>query len=76
MADSEAVYLGESKRGDKLRIDVAVNNFTHKGFELYYRLKNETKGCDTALIKTGMVCLDLDAGKPTQVPQPFVEKFS
>ena len=76
MADSEAVYLGESQRGDRLVIDVAVCNFTSKGFEVYYRVQNETRQRQAALVKTGMVCLDVETGKPTQVPRDFTERYA
>ena len=51
VADTEFVFRAESKHGDELSIDVAVANFTNKGFELLYRFYNKTQGQLAALAK-------------------------
>ena len=75
MADSEVVYSSESKHGDLLRIDVAVANICDKSFELLYRFYNETRSCDAALLKAGMVCLDYESGQAVPVPESFRRRF-
>ena len=70
MGDTEFTFKAESFYADQLTIDVAVGDFS-KGFELLYRVKNNTRNSVAAYIKAGMVFFDPQTAKPVNVPISF-----
>ena len=73
-ADTAVVYQSEAFYNDKIRIDIGLGEFTRAGFEIYYRLFNETLQKSTAIAKTGMVCFDYNDRKVKSVPEIFRNK--
>ena len=76
MGDTEFIFKAESFYADQLTIDVAVGDFSSKGFELLYRVKNNTRNTTAAYIKAGMVFFDLQTARPVNVPTSFKKRFT
>lgn len=74
MSDVGIEFKKEIFYGDILAVNIAVNNFTSIGFDLYYKILNK-ENVVTALAKTGMVCYDYDKKKIAQVPAVVKEKI-
>jgi acyl-CoA thioester hydrolase len=74
MSDVGIEFKKEIFYGDVLAVNIAANNFTSIGFDLYYKILNK-ENVVTALAKTGMVCYDYDKKKVAQVPVVVKEKI-
>ena len=75
MGDTEFLFKAESFYADQLTIEVAVGDFSAKGFELLYRVHNRTRCVVAAYMKAGMVFFDPSSGKPVNVPLSFKQRF-
>jgi len=74
MADAALMYQGEAYAGDNLTIDVTAGEPTRSGFRLFYRVIRTGDSHSIALIETGMVCYDYQAGKIRPLPDA-VKRF-
>jgi acyl-CoA thioester hydrolase len=74
MSDVAIEFKKEIFYGDVLAVNIAANNFTSIGFDLYYKILDK-ENVVTALAKTGMVCYDYDKKKVAQVPVVVKEKI-
>lgn len=74
MSDVGIEFKKEIFYGDILSINIAANNFTSVGFDLYYQILNK-ENIITVLAKTGMVCYDYDKKKIASVPVVVKEKL-
>lgn len=74
MSDVGIEFKKEIFYGDVLSVNIASNNFTSVGFDLYYKILTKD-GAVTALAKTGMICYDYDKKKIAQVPVEVKEKL-
>ena len=57
MSDAVIQYLSEAFRGDELTIQIAIDDITKLGFDLFYLLKNRNDKV-VAKVKTGMLFFD------------------
>ena len=74
MSDAAIEFKSELFYGEAVTIEVAVNDLTRVGFDIYYRLKkNDTV---VALAKTGMVCFDYPTKKVAALPPLAKSKLS
>jgi acyl-CoA thioesterase FadM len=68
MSDLAVVYRAEVFAGDRLRIEVALGDFSRVGCDVFYKV---TRAADQQLVaqaKTGVVFLDPQRRRPTAVP--------
>ena len=65
MADVAIAYKGEAFYGDKLTVNVHVDEMTERSFDLLYHITTERDGAvkDIAHAKTGMLCFNYDTRK-------------
>ncbi len=75
MANCAVVYQSQGLHGDVIAIEVAIDNFTHCGFDFFYRLTNTHTGKALAHAQTGMVCFDYPTQKIRPTPQVFKALF-
>ncbi len=75
MSDAVIKYSSEGFYGDKLRIDVAVDEITERGCDIYYRLVNSKTEKEIAKAKTNIVFFDYGTKKVAKVPKVFLEAF-
>ena len=75
MADTVVIYSSEGFYGDKLRIDVAVDEISNTGCEIYYRFVKLANEKMIVKAKTKIVFYDYISKKVSRTPQIFVNAF-
>ncbi|NCQ36071.1 thioesterase [bacterium] len=68
MGDAAVVFKSEAFAGDELVIETAATEPGGRGFRLCHRLTRPVDGTLVALVETGLVCFDYEAGKPKPLP--------
>lgn len=76
MTDALIIYKSEAFYGDRLKIEIAIDDISRLGFDLYYRLSNIQSGYEVAHVKTGFTFFNYDSHKIISTPEKFVLKFS
>lgn len=76
VADAAVVYKSESFFGDVLQIEIALGEFHKYGFELFYKITNNTTGKETARGKTGIICFDYEKRKMALIPEGLLNKLT
>jgi acyl-CoA thioesterase FadM len=76
MADCAIVFKSEGFHGDRLIIEVSVQDFTRSGCDFIYKISNKKTGKEIARAKTGIVFYDYTQKKIVQVPKKFKEMIS
>ena len=71
ITDAALVYKSQVFHGQSLSGEVAAADFNKYGCDFYYRMSNLASGQVAALVKTGMVLMDYDAGRPALLPEKF-----
>lgn len=71
MADAAITYRSEGFYGDILVIEIAASDITSRGFDLLFRLTNNTTLKELAIAKTGMLAFDYTARKVCTLPEAF-----
>jgi acyl-CoA thioesterase FadM len=75
MTDAMVQYQAEAHAGEVLNIELAVNNRSLVGFDLYYQISNLSTGKAIARIKTGILCFDYESRKIAPIPAEVTEKL-
>ena len=75
MADSVILYTSEGLYGDKLRIDVAVDEISNTGCDIYYRFVNIANEKEIIKAKTNIVFYNYTSKKVTRTPEIFLDVF-
>ncbi len=77
MTDAAVIYRGEGFQGDLLHITIVSDDWSSRGFDLYYRIScnREGKEVPIAEVKTGMLCFDYATRKPARIPEKLKEKL-
>jgi acyl-CoA thioesterase FadM len=73
--DLALIYTSESSHWDMLKFDMAVCPSGQSGFDLYFRVTNETTGREAAIAKMGMLFFDYELQKTCKVPEEFKIAF-
>jgi len=73
MADAAIQFKTEAFYGERLKIEIAVGDFSRVSFDIYYRILSGTR--EVALAKTGIVFYNYETKKVAAVPQEFKIKF-
>lgn len=74
-ADLAVNYKTEAHYGDRLRIEVAANDFSKYGCDFVYRVTNLKTGQLCAIAKTAMLTFDYTANRLKPVPPHFPSLF-
>ena len=75
MTDAVIIYKAQAFSGDKLIIELAVNDISRKGCDFVYRITNKENGIEIARSKTGIVFFDYSRNKVVRVPEKFKAVF-
>lgn len=75
MTDTIINYSSEGFYGDKLRIDVAVDDITNTGCDIYYRFINQSNEKLIIKAKTNIVFYNYTTKKVTRTPEIFLNTF-
>jgi acyl-CoA thioester hydrolase len=71
MADSAIVYKSEGFHGDRLTIEVSVQDITRSFCDFIYKIANKKTGKEVARAKTGLIFYDYTKKKIVRVPEKF-----
>jgi acyl-CoA thioesterase FadM len=58
LTDASVTYRAEGHLGMVLKVELAVSEVRHRGFELLYRLSDAAGGREIARVRTGLLCFD------------------
>ncbi|MCS7076724.1 MAG: thioesterase family protein [Bacteroidia bacterium] len=73
MSDAAIQYKSEGFHGNVLEIAVQPVNFHSVGFDIIYKVHNQTTKKDLAYIRTGIVCFDYHKRKIVSLPHKITE---
>ena len=76
MTDAVINYSSEGHYGDKLKIDMAVDDVTNKGCDIYYRLVNIKTEKEIVKAKTNILFYNYSSKKIARTPEKFIKAFS
>lgn len=76
MNDAAIQYKHEGKYPDIFTIEIAIDNISKVGFNMYYKLTSKTSSELIALVKTGMVCYNYEIKIVIPVPEEFRSKIN
>ncbi|WP_264790132.1 acyl-CoA thioesterase [Aureispira anguillae] len=76
MTDAAVVYKSETHAGDTLKIELALDDLTTIGFDLYYKISNQKTNREVARVKTGILCFDYELKKIATLPTEVVDKIN
>ncbi|KAA1191835.1 thioesterase [Pseudohalioglobus sediminis] len=71
MAHAEVQYLAEAEYGDRLRVELAVDNIETKSLELLYRITNLSSDSEMARVATTLLFFDYGNKRVVPVPDQF-----
>lgn len=75
MNDAALVYKSQVYYAQKLIIEIAVQEFTKVGCDMYYHVTDKETAKETARVKTGLTFLNYAEKKLVPVPKKFRELF-
>ena len=75
MMDAVINFSSEGFYGDKLRIDVAVDEITNAGCDIYYRFVNVANDKVIVKAKTNIAFYNYESKKVTKTPKVFSDIF-
>ena len=76
MVDSVINYISESFYGDRLFVEVTVDNITRSECDIFYRLTNMETKKEVARVKTGILFFDYEKRRRLETPKEFQEKIN
>ena len=76
ITDAAIIYLKQGHYGQTLKIDIAINDLTSRGFDMVYRISDSETGIEIARAKTGLLIFNLQQQKVTTIPEAFKNRFS
>ncbi|MFC2056754.1 acyl-CoA thioesterase [Chloroflexota bacterium] len=74
--DAGINYKQQAYHGQTLRVEIAANEITDKGFDLIYRVTEVDSGAEIARAKAGMLCYDYQKHKVAPIPEELRNKLS
>lgn len=73
MAHSEVQYLAEATYGDRLKVELAVDNVQEKSLELLYRITNLSTEREMTRLATTLLFFDYREKQVIAVPETFLD---
>lgn len=75
-ADAAVQYLSEAHHGEVMVVEMTAHDFTRCGCDFVWRMSDQATGREVARGKTGMVNVDPDTRRPTDLPAVFRARFA
>ena len=75
VTDSAIQFRAEAFHGEVLVIEMTPADFNKYGFDLVYRVGEQSSGREVARGKIGIMCFDYAAKKPMVLPPAFHGRF-
>ncbi|MCP4176752.1 MAG: thioesterase [bacterium] len=76
LADAAIEFKAEAMWGDKLSIDIGLNNITKLSLDMYHKFVNAKTEKLVAKVKIGMVFFDFGKRKIARRPDYFMERYN
>jgi len=76
MGDAVIVFKAETFYGDRLKVEIAVQDIVAFSFDIFYLITKVSSGEETCRAKTGMVFFDYTAKKVRKAPGAFISSVS
>ncbi len=76
MSDAVIIYKSEAFFPERLRVDLAIADFSGHGCDFFYRVLHTADKREVARAKTGIVFFDYKEKKIKPVPNSFKRKFA
>lgn len=76
MADLAIQYRAEAFYDEVLIFELATDDFSKHGCDIFYRITNKDTGKEVARVKTGIVFFDYQKRKIVEVPEKFKSIFA
>ena len=74
MGDAVVQFKAVAFRGDRLVVEMGLQDVERRTFDLVYRVTRVGDGATVALAKTGMVAFDYATNRVADLPAVFLEK--
>lgn len=74
MGDAVVQFKAVAFRGDRLAVEMGLQDVERRTFDLAYRVTRAGEGAVVALAKTGMVAFDYARNRLAELPAVFLEK--
>ncbi|MBI2849547.1 MAG: thioesterase family protein [Chloroflexi bacterium] len=74
--DAGINYKRQAFHGQTLRVEIAADEFTNKGFDLVFRVTEVVSGSEIARAKAGILCYDYEKQKVISIPEELRSKLS
>lgn len=74
MGDAVVQFKAVAFRGDRLVVEMGLQDVERRTFDLMYRVTRPADGAVVALAKTGMVAFDYVKSRLADLPAAFMEK--
>ncbi len=74
MGDAVVQFKAVAFRGDRLTVEMGLQDVERRTFDLVYRVVREGDGAVVALAKTGMVAFDYARNRLSDLPPVFLKK--
>lgn len=75
MSDAVVVYKSEGRRGETVRVEVAIRELSPRGCDIVYRIAERDSGREIARAKTGIVFYDYKQRKLARLPESALENM-
>jgi acyl-CoA thioesterase FadM len=76
MPDLSIMYLGQAHYGQTLEVEIAITEFTARGFAMVYKVADAETGLELARAKINLLFYDYQRQRTIPVPRDFREKFT
>ncbi len=76
VTDVAVVYKKQGRHGQILKLELALADFTGKGFDIIYRISDSSTDEEIARAKMGILFYDYQQQKVVPVPDEFRERFA
>lgn len=76
LADAVIVFRAEGFHGNRVRIEVALTDFSRRGCDIVYRLVELEQEQELVRAKTGIVFFDYQQRAVADIPVPFLAKVN
>jgi len=76
MGDAAIVFKAEAFYGDRLKVDIAVQDMSPLGFDIFYVITKVPTGEEAIRAKTGMVFFDYAAKRVRKAPDAFISALN
>ena len=74
--DAGINYKRQAYHGQTLRVEIAAQEFSSKGFDLVFRVTDAANGNEIARAKAGILCYDYQTEKVVPIPEELRNKLS